>query len=247
VQSISTNYANELIVGWSASFSGLSITAPAGAPYTFDQSIPAITLDGTESDTVSSKGTFQSNFTGQNAFAWATGVIGLVSPSDATFSISGNAGVAGATVSYSGASSGSVTADGSGNFTISELTNGNYVITPSFPNFSFSPLSANITISGANITGVNFTATVLALSQYSYTMLADIIANEIFPDAYRLQAAITFLLKNKGGNTNPTVLDGVLIVPDGGEAQYASLISQYEKSSLSFAGYLARASQILGL
>jgi len=43
--------------------------------------------------------------------------------------ISGNAGVAGATVVYSGTASGSVTADGSGNYTTPALANGNYTIT----------------------------------------------------------------------------------------------------------------------
>jgi hypothetical protein len=76
-----------------------------------------------------------------------------------TASISGNTGVAGATVAYSGASSGSVTADGSGNYTLSGLINGSYTITPSLAGYTFSPASANETLGGTNITGVNFTAT----------------------------------------------------------------------------------------
>jgi len=77
----------------------------------------------------------------------------------ATYSISGNAGVAGATVSWTGTASGSTTADGSGNYTIPSLANGPYTITPSLTGYTFSPASANETISGSNITGVNFTAT----------------------------------------------------------------------------------------
>ena len=75
-----------------------------------------------------------------------------------TFGISGNAGAAGATVSYTGTASGSVTADGLGNYTISGLLNGNYTIVPSLSNYVFTPTSANETISGSSITGVNFTA-----------------------------------------------------------------------------------------
>jgi hypothetical protein len=75
-----------------------------------------------------------------------------------TYSISGNAGIAGATVAYTGTSSGSVTADGSGNYTIGGLANGPYTITPSFSFYTFSPLSQNETVAGSNITGVNFTA-----------------------------------------------------------------------------------------
>ena len=74
-------------------------------------------------------------------------------------SISGNAGVAGATVSYSGASSGSVVADGSGNYAIFGLAAGNYTITPSRTGWTFSPPSSSQTITPSNTTVVNFTAT----------------------------------------------------------------------------------------
>jgi hypothetical protein len=73
--------------------------------------------------------------------------------------VSGNAGIAGATVAYVGVVSGSVTADGAGNFTLLELPDGDYTITPSKTGYTFSPASANETVSGADITGVNFTAT----------------------------------------------------------------------------------------
>ena len=73
--------------------------------------------------------------------------------------ISGNAGVAGATVSYSGTALGSVTADGSGNYVIINLANGSYTITPSKTGYTFSPTSASETVNGANITGVDFGAT----------------------------------------------------------------------------------------
>jgi hypothetical protein len=78
---------------------------------------------------------------------------------DAIYSVSGSAGVAGATVSYSGPTSGSITADGSGNYTIPLLGNGTYTITPSKTGYSFSPTSASETVSNADISGVNFTAT----------------------------------------------------------------------------------------
>jgi hypothetical protein len=75
------------------------------------------------------------------------------------YSISGNAGIPSALISYTGTSSGSVFADGSGNYTISGLANGPYTITPSKVGYTFSPTSASETVSNANITGVNFTAT----------------------------------------------------------------------------------------
>jgi hypothetical protein len=76
----------------------------------------------------------------------------------ATWAISGSAGTAGATVSYSGPSSGSVIADGSGNYIIDGLANGTYTITPSLTGYIFSPTNSSQTISDGNITGVNFTA-----------------------------------------------------------------------------------------
>ncbi len=77
----------------------------------------------------------------------------------ATYSISGALGSlgAGATVAYTGTASGSVTADGSGNYTIPSLANGSYTITPSKGGYVFSPSSSPQTVSGSNITGVNFT------------------------------------------------------------------------------------------
>ncbi len=75
-----------------------------------------------------------------------------------SYSISGNTGVAGATVTYTGTASGSVTADGSGNYSITGLSNGSYTITPSLAGYTFTAVSLPETVSGASITGVNFTA-----------------------------------------------------------------------------------------
>jgi hypothetical protein len=81
-----------------------------------------------------------------------------------TFTISGNAGLAGATVSYSGSASGSVIADGSGNYSINGLANGSYTITPSKSGYNFLPVNSNQMVNNADISGVNFTA---ALNVYS--------------------------------------------------------------------------------
>lgn len=82
---------------------------------------------------------------------------GLVVPH--TSSISGNAGVSDTTVSYSGASSGSVIADSSGNYTITGLGDGSYTITPSKTGWVFTPAILNETVSAADISGANFVAT----------------------------------------------------------------------------------------
>jgi hypothetical protein len=72
--------------------------------------------------------------------------------------VSGNAGVAGAVVSYSGTASGSVIAGSGGAYSISGLPAGSYTITPSLSGYTFSPTSQNVTITSANLTGINFTA-----------------------------------------------------------------------------------------
>jgi hypothetical protein len=80
-----------------------------------------------------------------------------------TFSISGTisptAGGGGATVTLSGAASDTTTANSSGAYTFTGLANGTYAVTPSRTGYTFSPTSQNATVSGANVTGVNFTAT----------------------------------------------------------------------------------------
>lgn len=79
-----------------------------------------------------------------------------------TWSISGSispaANGASATVTLSGASNASTTANSSGSYTFSGLANGSYTVTPSKTGFTFSPASAQVTVNGANQTAVNFTA-----------------------------------------------------------------------------------------
>ena len=76
-----------------------------------------------------------------------------------TYSISGNAGTTGATVT---AGSASATSDGSSNYTISNLAAGTYTVTPSKSGCTFSPASSSVTITSANVTGINFTASCTA-------------------------------------------------------------------------------------
>jgi hypothetical protein len=69
------------------------------------------------------------------------------------------AGGSGATVSLAGVASAITTADDSGNYSFGGLANGRYAITPSKNGYSFSPASQVVTINGADVTDVNFTAT----------------------------------------------------------------------------------------
>lgn len=81
-----------------------------------------------------------------------------------TFSIfgivtSGYSGLSDVTMMLSGAGSAMATTDTNGNYIFSNLVNGNYTITPSKTGFTFNPISSAQTISDADITTVNFSAT----------------------------------------------------------------------------------------
>jgi len=85
--------------------------------------------------------------------------------STVTYSISGTisgAGGSGSTVNLTGASTATTTADTSGNYSFTGLVNGSYTITPSKSRFTFTPVNAAATVSGDNVTGVNFTSTAAA-------------------------------------------------------------------------------------
>jgi beta-lactamase superfamily II metal-dependent hydrolase len=75
--------------------------------------------------------------------------------------ISGNAGVAGATLTYTG---GSTTADVSGNYSFTVSTGWSGTVTPSKPNYSFSPASRTYTNVMANQTAQNYAATQLTFA-----------------------------------------------------------------------------------
>jgi hypothetical protein len=90
------------------------------------------------------------------------------------YSISGNAGVAGAIVSYSGQISGSVVAGSGGAFSIGGLPGENiYTISVSLSGYSFAPSYQNVTITAANVAGVNFTATANTPSSSRFTFIED--------------------------------------------------------------------------
>jgi len=82
-----------------------------------------------------------------------------------TYSISGTVTgdiQAGVTMTLSGDISAiTTTTDSSGNYTFSGLSNGSYIVEPSLSNYTFSPASTQVTVSEADVTGVNFVATAL--------------------------------------------------------------------------------------
>ncbi len=118
---------------------GTYTITPSKSGYTFSPASYTITISGAD-------------VTGKNFTATAI----------PTYSISGT--VSGAT-SVTVACTGQTSIITSGAYTFSNLANGTYTITPSKSGYTFSPASYTITISGADATGKNFTAT--ALPTYS--------------------------------------------------------------------------------
>lgn len=118
---------------------GNYVVTPNSAAFTFTPTSQPVTVNG-------------ANVTGINFNGTAV----------PTFSISGNAAVAGAsmTLTPSGetGTNATTTADGSGNYTFSQVVNGSYTVTPAAPGVTFTPVSQNVTVNGANIGSVNFTA-----------------------------------------------------------------------------------------
>ena len=76
-----------------------------------------------------------------------------------TFTISGNAGVASATLSYTDGTSKTATADGSGNYSFTVSNNWSGTVTPSKSGYSFSPTSRSYSNVTSNQTGQNYTGT----------------------------------------------------------------------------------------
>ena len=95
-----------------------------------------------------------------STFSSANYWVDVVFTPGTTYSVSGTiTGTSGATIALSGATAATATADASGNYSFTGLSNGSYTLTPSKAGFTFSPTNTPVTLSGANVTGVNFTAT----------------------------------------------------------------------------------------
>jgi len=93
-----------------------------------------------------------------------------------TYSVSGTitngsgVGINGVNVSNGSVST---TTNSSGTYTLTNLANGTYTITPSLSGYTFSPVNRSVTISGANVTGQNFTGTATSnanpVANFSFT------------------------------------------------------------------------------
>jgi hypothetical protein len=134
------------------SFAGLT----NGGPYTITPADIAYIFSPLNSQTIT---TNSANVSGINFTS---------STAPPTYSISGTIELAslgvggGSTVTLTTASTGAVvtstTANSSGNFSLTGIANGSYVVTPSSPTALFTPASLDVTINGASYTTANFIA-----------------------------------------------------------------------------------------
>ena len=86
-----------------------------------------------------------------------------------TYSISGKvmAGgipLSGATITLSGVTNKVTTTNANGDYTLTIVGNGNYIVTPSKAGYAFSPVNRPVTVNGADITGQDFTGTTYSIS-----------------------------------------------------------------------------------
>jgi len=129
------------------SFTGLAVgtyaVTPSHAGFTFSPAAQSATIT-----TASVTGV---NFT-------ATAVTGPTSSISGT--ITPTAGGSGATVLLSGPVAATTTTNASGSYPLIGLPDGAYIVTPNESGFTFTPANHSVTLSGANQTGVNFTAVV---------------------------------------------------------------------------------------
>jgi GH18 family chitinase len=139
------------------SFTGLTngtyTVTPSDAGYTYNPS--------TQSVTVSGAGVTGVNFTATPQGGQTFTISGTISPT---------AGGSGATVTLNGAANATTTANASGVYTFTGLVNGSYTVTPTNTGYTFAPASQSVTISGANVTGLNFTASIAQTYSISGTI-----------------------------------------------------------------------------
>jgi hypothetical protein len=125
------------------SFTGLAngsyTVTPSRQGYTFSPTTQLATVNGSDVSGI--------NFTATAQTTPTYTISGTITPVSAG---------SGATVILDGTAGGTTTANSSGSFTFSGLANGTYTVIPNRSGFLFSPTQKSVTLSGANVTGVDF-------------------------------------------------------------------------------------------
>jgi inhibitor of cysteine peptidase len=145
-----------------------------------------------------------------------------------TYSISGTVTtgtggiLSGVTITLSGANTGTVLSDASGNYSFANLESGSYTVTPSMTGYTFTPASQVVTVNGADVTGNDFTATASTGSTYS-------ISGTVTTSTGGILSGVTITLS--GANTGTVLSDA------SGNYSFANLESGSYTVTPSMTGY----------
>ena len=138
-----------------------TVTADSAGTFTFS-ALP----NGTYTVTPSKSATTFTPTSRSVVIAGGVSVSGVDFTAVSTFSVSGTVSPAasgsGATLTLTGGAT--ATANASGVYTFAVVANGTYTVTPTKAGFTFTPSSRSITVSGANLSGVDFTAQLVTIS-----------------------------------------------------------------------------------
>lgn len=127
-----------------------TVTVPAGATSTaFTVQVGAIASNSSLTVTAAKGATTLSFVINLIAAPGQWSISGTITPSSLG---------SGTTVKLAGAASATTTADASGNYKFTGLSNGSYTVTPAKSGDLFTPASQAVTVASANLTSLNFTA-----------------------------------------------------------------------------------------
>jgi hypothetical protein len=225
------------------SFSGLAngsyTVTPSKTGFTFTPVIQSVTVNG-------------ANQTGVNFTAQGTGptwsISGTISPASG-----GN----GATVTLSGAASASTVANANGSYSFTGLANGSYTVTPTRNGYTFNPVNQMVTVSSADLNGINFTAVAPSNSitldvnkSQDGTKASTTIASPAFSTAAPNELLLAFIATDYIGGANTTVssvsgagLAWTLVQRTNGQSGTSEIWRTFAPSTLSNVAVTANLSQ----
>jgi hypothetical protein len=165
-----------VIAGQTATF---TVVATGTAPMTYQWTKNAVAIGGAASSSYTTPVTTTSDNTAQFA-ANVNNSAGNTTSNSATLTVtSGLYSVSGfvspptsgtsTTLMLSGATSAIATADSSGNYAFTGLVTGNYTVTPTKIGYTFSPMSAQVSVTNRNVSVTTFAATANSTTQSLFT------------------------------------------------------------------------------
>lgn len=117
-------------------------------------------------------------------------------PPVTTYSIAGTVSgsvASGVTMTLSGAASATTSSAADGTYSFTKLANGSYTVTPTLAGYTFTPSSSAVSVSGANVSSENFTATAVAATYSISGTIAGTVTN-----------GVTLTLAQNGTHTGST-------------------------------------------